>query len=53
MQWVHDASLDIDHLIEIAIKQMTLNVDAVHNFGTILHSIPFDTLSIQDFYHSI
>src|SRR5258707_9582646 len=53
MQWVHDASQDINQLIEIAIKQMSLNVDAIRDFGTILCSIPFDTLSIQDFYHSI
>src|SRR5260370_19615950 len=32
---------------------MTLNVDAVHNFGTVLRAIPFDTLTIHDFYHSI
>ncbi len=32
---------------------MMLNVDAIQDFGTILHSIPFDMLSVQDFYHSI
>ena len=32
---------------------MTLNVEAVRNFGTVLHAIPFDTLLIPDFYHSI
>src|SRR5260370_16654812 len=32
---------------------MLLNVNAIRDFGTILCSIPFDTLSIQDFYHSI
>src|SRR5260221_3631435 len=32
---------------------MLLNIDAVRDFGTILCSIPFNTLSIQDFYHSI
>ena len=32
---------------------MSLNVDAIRDFGTILCSIPFDTLSIQDFYCSI
>jgi len=53
VQQVHDASQDVNQLIEIAIKQMSLNVDAVRDFGTILCSIPFDTLSIQDFYHSI
>ena len=43
----------MDHLIDIALKQMTLNVDAVRDFGTILHSIPFNTLSVQDLYRSI
>ena len=52
-QQVCDALQDVDQLIEITIKQMSLNVDAVRDFGTILCSIPFDTLSIQDFYHSI
>ncbi len=52
-QQVCDALLDIDHLIDIAIKQMMLNVDAIQDFGTILHSIPFDMLSVQDFYCSI
>src|SRR5260221_5368721 len=32
---------------------MLLNVNAIRDFGTILCSIPFDTLSIQDFYRSI
>ena len=32
---------------------MTLNVKAVHDFGTVLHAIPFNTLSIPDFYCSI
>src|SRR5258708_5290784 len=52
-QQVHDASQDVNRLIEITIKQMSLNINAVQDFGTILHSIPFDTLSIQDFYCSI
>src|SRR5258708_3186768 len=52
-QRVHDALQDVDQLIEITIKQMSLNIDAVRDFGTILCSTPFDTLSIQDFYHSI
>src|SRR5258708_5192533 len=32
---------------------MTLNVKVVHDFRTVLCAIPFDTLSIPDFYHSI
>src|SRR5258708_32821700 len=32
---------------------MMLNMDTVRDFGTILHSIPFDALSISDFYCSI
>ena len=32
---------------------MTLNVDAIRNFSTVLHAIPFDTLTIQDFYQSL
>src|SRR5258708_5491004 len=32
---------------------MSLNINAIRDFGTILRSIPFDTLSIQDFYRSI
>ncbi len=32
---------------------MTLNVDAVRDFGTVLRAIPFDTLEVQDFYRSI
>jgi len=52
-QRVREASLDVDRLIGVALKQMTLNIDAVRDFGTILHSIPFDTLSISDFYRSI
>ena len=35
------------------LKQMTLNVDAVKDFGTMLHAIPFDTLSTEDLDHSI
>ena len=50
---IHEASQGMDHLIDIALKQMMLNVDMVRDFGTVLHSIPFDTLSIQDLYHSI
>src|SRR5260221_3425171 len=50
---IHEASQGVDHLIDIAIKQMTLNVDVVRDFGTVLCSIPFDALSIQDLYRSI
>src|SRR5258708_13065148 len=32
---------------------MTLNVDTIRDFGTLLHVIPFDTLTTQDFYCSI
>src|SRR5258708_37739509 len=32
---------------------MTLNVDAIKDFGMLLCVIPFDTLMTQDFYHSI
>ena len=47
---VHEASHGVDQLIKIVLKQMMLNVDVVRDFGTVLHSIPFDTLSIQDLY---
>ncbi len=50
---IHKASQGMDHLINIVLKQMTLDVDMVRDFGTILHSIPFGTLSIQDLYCSI
>ena len=50
---VHEASQGVDHLIDIALKQMTLNVDVVRDFGTVLRSIPFDALSVQDLYRSI
>src|SRR5258708_35636836 len=50
---IHEASQGMDHLIDIALKQMMLNVDMVRDFRTILHSIPFDALSIQDTYRSI
>ncbi len=48
---VRKASHGMDQLIEIALKQMMLNVDMVRDFGTVLHSIPFDMLSVQDLYH--
>ena len=48
-----EASQGMDHLIDIVLKQMMLNVDVVRDFGTVLHSIPFDALSVQDLYHSI
>ncbi|SRR5258708_4096677 len=51
--WVRDVTHNVGQLIGIALKQMTLNVEAVHNFGTILCAIPYNTLEIQDFYHSI
>ena len=51
--WVRDVTRDIDQLINVALKQMTLNVEAVHDFGTVLHAIPYDMLEIHDFYHSI
>src|SRR5260370_42133340 len=47
---VHQASQDVNQLIGVALKQMSLNIDAVKDFGTILHAIPFNTLSIKDFY---
>ena len=47
---VREVSHNIDQLIGVALKQMTLNVDAVRDFGTVLQSIPFDTLGVQDFY---
>ncbi len=47
------ASQNVDLLISITLKQMTLNVDAVQDFGTVLRAIPFDTLEVQDFYQSI
>ena len=50
---VRTASQNVDLLISIALKQMTLNVDAVRDFGTVLRAIPFDTLEVQDFYRSI
>ncbi len=50
---VREASQGVDHLIDIALKQMTLNVDVVRDFGTVLRSIPFDALSVQDLYRSI
>ncbi len=33
---VREASHNIDQLIGVALKQMTLNINAVHNFGTVL-----------------
>ncbi len=48
-----DMTCDIDQLIGITLKQMTLNVEVVCNFGTVLHAIPYNTLEIQDFYHLI
>ncbi len=50
---VRMASQNIDLLISIALKQMTLNVDTVRDFSTVLRAIPFDTLEVQDFYRSI
>ena len=50
---VHEASHNVDRLINTALKQMTLNVDTIHDFGTVLCTIPFDTLMIQDFYCSL
>ena len=50
---IQEASQGMDQLIDIVLKQMTLNVEVVRDFGTVLHSIPFDALSIQDLYHSI
>src|SRR5258708_37767708 len=50
---VQEASHRVDRLIGTALKQMTLNVDTIRDFGTLLHAIPFDTLMTQDFYHSI
>ncbi len=50
---VFEASQDVDNLITIALKQMILNVAAVWDFGMVLCAIPFNTLSIHNFYHSI
>ncbi len=50
---VREASRNVDQLIDVAVKQMTLNVDAVRDFGTVLRTIPFDALEIPDFYRSI
>ncbi len=50
---IREASQGMDHLIDIALKQMMLNVDMVRDFRTILRSIPFNMLSIQDLYRSI
>src|SRR5260221_12372952 len=50
---VQEASHGVDQLIGTALKQMTLNVDAIRDFGMLLHAIPFDTLTTQDFYRSI
>ena len=50
---VHEASHNVDRLINTALKQMTLNVDVICDFGTMLCTIPFNTLTIQDFYHSL
>ena len=43
----------VDELIKLTKKQMTLNVDAIKDFGTVLHAFPSDTLKVEDFYHSI
>jgi len=50
---VREASRNIDDLIAIALKQMTLNVDAVRDFRTVLCAIPAEAMGIQDFYCSI
>jgi len=50
---VREASRNVDRLINTVLKQMTLNVDAIRDFGTMLRAIPFDTLTIQDFYRSL
>ncbi len=50
---VREASRNIDDLIAIALKQMTLNVNAVRDFGTVLRAIPAEAMGIQDFYRSI
>ena len=50
---VREASKDIDQIISVALKQMALNVEAIKDFGTVLRAIPFDTLSIHDFYRSL
>lgn len=47
------ASDQVDELIELAKKQMTLNVDAIKDFGTVLRAFPSDTLEVEDFYRSI
>ena len=49
---VRDMTHDIDQLISVTLKQMTLNVEVVRDFGTVLHAIPYDMLEIHDFYHS-
>src|SRR5258705_493181 len=50
---VREASHGVDQLIGTALKQMTLNIDAIRDFGTLLRAIPFDMLTTQDFYRSI
>src|SRR5258708_28552726 len=50
---VRESSRNIDDLIAIALKQMTLNVNAVRDFGTVLRAIPAEAMGIQDFYCSI
>ena len=50
VKWVREASRNVDQLIDIAVKQMTLNVDAVQDFRMVLHAIPFNALEIPNFY---
>ncbi len=40
-------------LIGTALKQMTLNIDTIRDFGTLLCVILFNMLTTQDFYCSI
>ena len=46
-------SLSVADLMKVAETQMTVNVEAVRDFGTLLRAIPHDSLDIPDFYRSI
>ena len=47
------SSLSVQDLMKVAENQMTVNVEAIKDFGTLLRAIPHDSLEIQDFYRSI
>ena len=50
---IWEASWGVDLLINLVLKQMTLNIDSIWDFGMVLWAIPFNTLTIQDFYQSL